>query len=61
MLARAGFTTDKQLRATVEALHPVKRLGTSDEIAAATLFLASDAASFVTGESLLADGGYVAQ
>jgi NAD(P)-dependent dehydrogenase (short-subunit alcohol dehydrogenase family) len=35
------------------------RLGTEDEIAAVALFLASDEASFVTGVSLLADGGTV--
>lgn len=43
------------------ALHPVKRLGTPDEVANAVLWLCSDAASFVTGDAVLMDGGYTAQ
>jgi NAD(P)-dependent dehydrogenase (short-subunit alcohol dehydrogenase family) len=37
---------------------PMARLGESDEIAAVVLFLASDAASLMTGSIVLADGGY---
>ncbi|MEO3960883.1 SDR family oxidoreductase [Chromobacterium piscinae] len=35
----------------------MKRLARPEEIARAALFLASDAASFVTGSAMLADGG----
>jgi NAD(P)-dependent dehydrogenase (short-subunit alcohol dehydrogenase family) len=37
---------------------PMKRVGQPDEIASVVLFLASDAASLVTGSIVLADGGY---
>jgi NAD(P)-dependent dehydrogenase (short-subunit alcohol dehydrogenase family) len=42
-------------------MHPVGRLGTPEEIAEAVLWLCSDKASFVTGLSLAADGGWTAQ
>jgi acetoacetyl-CoA reductase len=43
---------------TAEAARiPVKRLGTPDDIAAAAAYLASDAASFVTGQVLAVNGG----
>ncbi|MCC6178152.1 MAG: SDR family oxidoreductase [Chloroflexi bacterium] len=41
--------------------HPVGRFGTVEELVGPAMFLASDAASFVTGHILTADGGYVAQ
>jgi len=42
-------------------MHPIGRLGRPEEIAEAVLWLCSDKASFVTGLSLTADGGWTAQ
>ena len=40
--------------------HPIGRIGTGQDIANAVLFLASDRASFMTGEYVCVDGGYMA-
>ena len=52
---------DQATLAYVAGLHPVGRLGTADEVAALTLFLLSDEASFITGSYHLVDGGFVSQ
>ncbi|MGH9173209.1 MAG: glucose 1-dehydrogenase [Vicinamibacterales bacterium] len=41
------------------ARHPIGRLGTPEEVAAAVVWLCSDAASFVTGHTLAVDGGFL--
>jgi len=38
---------------------PMKRMGAMDDIADAILFLASDEASYITGQEVIVDGGYV--
>ena len=49
-----------ELRDQITSMVPVARVGVADEIAAAVLYLASDAAKFTTGTSLIVDGGFVA-
>lgn len=52
------LTGDPAWRARMEAMQPLGRLGTAEEVAYAALFLASDEASFITGAALPVDGGY---
>lgn len=50
---------DDMMQALIKQ-HPIGRLGTSEEIANAVVFLASDEASFICGANLLVDGGFTA-
>jgi len=50
---------DKQLRQALVSLHPIGRAGKPEEIAKAVFWLLSDKASFVTGHTLVVDGGWV--
>jgi len=58
----AGFQTrgGKELEEAVR-LHPIGRLGEPEDVVWAVVYLASDEASWVTGTSLLVDGGYLCQ
>lgn len=51
---------EKQFKAGMAAAVPLGRVGDSDEIAKAVVFLASDDSSYVAGVELFVDGGYVA-
>jgi NAD(P)-dependent dehydrogenase (short-subunit alcohol dehydrogenase family) len=54
------FTGTSEAKAALAGGVPIGRIGEPDEVAAAVEFLASDKASFITGHSLLVDGGKLA-
>lgn len=49
------------MRSYLTSLHPIGRMGKPREIADAVVWLASEQSSFVTGHSLILDGGFTAQ
>ena len=53
----AAMTSDA--RAALTGLIPLERLGKPDDVAAAVVFLASDHASYITGQVIVVDGGMV--
>jgi NAD(P)-dependent dehydrogenase (short-subunit alcohol dehydrogenase family) len=61
MLEQAGLTTDPEKKQMLVNMHPIGRLGQPREVADAIVWIASDEASFVTGHTLLVDGGYISQ
>jgi NAD(P)-dependent dehydrogenase (short-subunit alcohol dehydrogenase family) len=52
---------DAEMKKQLIALHPIGRLGKSEEVAEVILWLSSDKASFVTGSYYPVDGGYLAR
>lgn len=61
LLTNAGITENSDVSKYIIGLHPMKRLGKSEEIADGFIFLASDDSSFITGTTLEIDGGYLMQ
>ena len=59
LLAETGMTEGSEVRRGIESRHAMNRLGTPEEAAAAVLRLCEDDASFVTGEALGVEGGYL--
>ncbi len=57
----APITANPELVARIEAVTPLGRLAEPEEVATAILFLASPAASMITGHTLAVDGGFLAQ
>jgi NAD(P)-dependent dehydrogenase (short-subunit alcohol dehydrogenase family) len=55
------LTGDPEVRKKLISAIPMGRAGRIEEVANATLFLASDEASYITGTELVVDGGYLAQ
>ena len=53
---RAWMTPEMQAR--IAKVYPLRRVATPDDVTGAVVFLASDAASFVTGQTLSVSGGY---
>jgi 2-hydroxycyclohexanecarboxyl-CoA dehydrogenase len=51
------FRTE-EMKARIAKVYPLRRVGRPDDIAPAVLFLASDAAGFITGQTLSVSGGY---
>jgi len=60
-IAARGESDIAAARAQAGAAHPIGRLGTAADVAKGILFLASDDAGFMTGSSLVLDGGWTAQ
>jgi len=56
----AGYFADPAARAFADKLHAIGRIGQPAEVAAVAVFLVSSDASFVTGASIVADGGFSA-
>jgi NAD(P)-dependent dehydrogenase (short-subunit alcohol dehydrogenase family) len=55
--SRAGFASNPELCALFERIIPLRRMGTSQEVANVVRFLLSSEASFISGQDLVVDGG----
>ena len=59
-LAKQAVLGSAEAEARIMSRTPLRRLGDPDEVAAVCAFLASDAASYMTGEIVYVDGGRLA-
>jgi len=57
----SGLRQNPQFEAQILKMQPNGRIGTPEEVAGAVIWLCSDTASFVTGHTLVMDGGLLAQ
>ena len=60
LTGKGGVAVSPETLAYAKARTPWPRLGRPEDVAGAALFLASDEASYVTGENLMVDGGWMA-
>ncbi len=61
MLERGGITSNEEMRRMIESKHALNRLGNPEEIAHAVVWLCCKESSFITGQAIVADGGYIIQ
>jgi NAD(P)-dependent dehydrogenase (short-subunit alcohol dehydrogenase family) len=61
MFERFAGPAESDMRKRMASLHPIGRIGQPQEVADVVLWLSSDAASFVTGQTIYVDGGFTVQ
>jgi NAD(P)-dependent dehydrogenase (short-subunit alcohol dehydrogenase family) len=57
----AGMDTDEGSQAFIKQMTPIPRMGHEHELDGALLLLASPASTFLTGQSVIVDGGWTAR
>jgi NAD(P)-dependent dehydrogenase (short-subunit alcohol dehydrogenase family) len=55
------FAKTQETKDALVSAHPIGRIGKPSEIASTVVWLCSDGASFITGQTFAVDGGYTAQ
>ena len=53
----SDFSEQEGFTESLQKILPMRRWGTPEDISPAVLFLASDGAAYITGQSIIADGG----
>ena len=56
-MLESKWTVDPEAKGRIESRVPLSRIGKPEEIADAMIYLASDASSYMTGETIVVDGG----